>query len=87
MAESRDLASLTEIVQKRIAEKTGLYTQRPVWLLIAISESWANRTIGGAYVEFLQGARDGSLTFDLGDFDRVAVGVTGNSVWLKSSLR
>jgi hypothetical protein len=84
--ESRDLHSLTETVRERITKKTGRgYPQRPLWLFISISESWANRTIGGAYVEFLEGARDGSLTFDLGDFDRVAVGVTGRSVWLKSS--
>jgi hypothetical protein len=83
MAETRDLASLTETVQKRITNKVGLYPQRPLWLLIAISESWANPTVGGAYVEFLEGAREGSLRFDLGDFDRVAVGVTGSSVWLK----
>jgi hypothetical protein len=83
MAESRDLPSLIEAVKKRISDKTGRYPQRPLWLLIAISESWANRTSGGAYVDFIKAARDGSLTFDLGDFDRVAVGVTGNSVWLK----
>ncbi len=83
MADSRDLPSLIEAVKKRISDKTGRYPQRPLWLLISISESWANRTIGGAYVDFIKAARDGSQTFDLGDFDRVAVGVTGNSVWLK----
>jgi hypothetical protein len=83
MAESRDLPSLIAAVQKRISDKVGRYPQRPLWLLISISESWANRTIGGSYVEFIKAARDGSLTFDLGDFDRVAVGVTGSAVFLK----
>lgn len=84
LLESRDLPSLLETVQKRIADKTGRYPQRPLWLLISISESWANRTIGGAYVDFLKAARDGTLMFDLGDFERVAVGVTGNSVFLRA---
>lgn len=85
MSESRDLPSLIDAVKNRISDKTGRYLQRPLWLLISISESWANRTFGGAYVDFIKAVRDGSLTFDLGDFDRVGVGVTGNSVWLKPS--
>jgi hypothetical protein len=83
LVESRDIDSLIEAVRKRIADKTGRYPQRPLWLLISISESWANRIFGGAYADFIKATRDGSLTFDLGDFDRVAVGVTGSAVFLK----
>jgi len=83
---SRGLHSLTATVRERITKKSGQgYPQRPLWLFISISDSWANRTIGGAHVEFMEGARDGSLTFDLGCFERVAVGLTGKSVWLKPS--
>jgi len=85
LLESRDLDSLIVAVQDRITDKIGRYPERPLWLLISISESWANMTIGSAYVDFLKAAREGSLTFDFGDFDKIAVGVTGSSVFLKRS--
>jgi hypothetical protein len=83
--ESGDLNSPIEIVRKRIADKIGRYPAAAV-----VAAHFHQRMVGEPGLRrrlwrFHQGGSRRSLTFDLGDFDRVAVGVVGNAVWLQSN--
>jgi hypothetical protein len=70
------LAALIAAIKARIAAKAGKkYQQRPLWLLLSVSETW-RKSVG----ELFAGMRDGSLVFHAPDFDRLVTGVTGEAV-------
>jgi hypothetical protein len=75
------LPSLHAAIQERIdAKDAKAYPQRPLWLLLPVSESW-RKSVG----PFFDGLKDGSIVFDTKHFDAVIVAVTGYAVTIPST--
>jgi hypothetical protein len=75
------LPTLIAAIQDRIDKKDAkAYPQRPLWLLLPVSESW-RESVGA----FFDGIQDGSIVLNPKRFDAVVVAVTGRAVAMPPS--
>lgn len=82
---SLDLQSLIRRIENCIEDKRSKkYPQRPLWLLMSISESWSNRLPGDgdAITEFFETMKHSPIKVNTSDFDKVIIGVNGYAITL-----
>ncbi len=70
------LPALLAAIQERIdAKDEKNYPQRPLWLILPVSETWHESVWA-----FFEGMEDGSATLDTKGFDTVVIAVAGSAI-------
>jgi hypothetical protein len=77
------LPALLAAIQERIdAKDEKAYPQRPLWLVMPVSETWRE-----SVRPFFDGVENGSITVDTKRFDAVVVAVTGYAIAIPPIVR